>query len=451
MQQLAANDATTMPLLEKVMTLRWQDAPADVALLVKQCVLDWLGVSIAATAQPAVQFLREELEEQGGHPQASVFGSAQRMSTQHAALLNGTISHMLDYDDVNFAILGHPTAPVLPAVLALGEQRGVNGSAVMDAFLTGYETACRVGLLVAPGHYNRGFHATGTIGSFGSAAACARLLGLSSTIAARALGIAATRTAGLKAMFGTSCKPLHAGAAAATGLFAATLAQRGFDSRQDALECVQGFAATHSPDFDARAALRDPDGGYHLYNNLFKFHAACYEVQATIECGGQIRRISGFSTDDIQSVRVRANPHCNEICNIAEPETGVETKFSLRATAAFSLAGMETSRPDAFSDANAKSPAFNALRNKVAVELIPSLSLTESEMDVDLRSGRTLRARHDSGAPIRDRAAQGARVTHKFHALVGPILGRDRSEHISAQVARLEELSDVGGLMRLCA
>jgi 2-methylcitrate dehydratase PrpD len=440
----------TTPLLEKAMALRWRDGPPDLALVIKQCVLDWLGVSIAAAAEPAAKILRAELTEQGGYPQAHVFGGPKRMPIQQAALLNGTISHMLDYDDVNFALPGHVTAPILPAVLALAEHRGANGAAAMDAFLTGYETACRIGRLVAPGHYTGGFHATATIGSFGSAAACARLLGLDRHAAARALGIAATRAAGLKSMFGTSCKPLHAGAAAATGLFAATLAARGFDAPEDALECAQGFAATHSPDFDAAAALRDPTEGYHLFANLFKFHSACYETLGTIECGHELRQTHRLSPEEIRAVRVRANSHCNEICNIAEPRTGVETKFSLRATAAFALTGLETFRPEVFSDANANSTYLNALRDKVSVELTPDLGLTVSEMEVELVGGRILRTRHDSGIPMNDRTTQGTRVADKFHALVAPILGKDRSGRIAATVGRLETLPHLGSLMRLC-
>ena len=450
MKQIGASDSITTTLLQKTMALAWRDGPRDLPLLIKQCVLDWLGVSIAAVTEPAVKILREELEEQGGHPQACVFGTSKRMSTQHAALLNGTISHMLDYDDVNFAIPGHCSAPILAAVLALAEHLGAAGSEVMDAFLTGYETSCRIALLVAPGHYNRGFHATATIGSLGSAAACARLMGLDRPSAARALGIAATRSAGLKAMFGTACKPLHAGAAAATGQFAAALARRGFESREDALECAQGFVATHSPDFDVEAAFRDPDGGYHLCNNLFKFHAACYEAQSTIECGRRLRSAEGFLLDQVRTVRVRANSHCDEICNIAEPQTGLETKFSLRAAAAFALAGVDTSRPAAFSNANANSPPLKAIRDKVAVELTPDLALTESEMEIDVDGGEMLREQHDSGMPMEDCEAQGRRVASKFQSLVAPILGSDRSRSIAARVSGLELLSDLGDLMRLC-
>jgi 2-methylcitrate dehydratase PrpD len=432
------------------MALRWQDGPPDLPLLIKQSLLDWLGVSIAAATDQPAQILRAELEEQGGNPHAHMFGSAKRLPTQQAALLNGTISHLLDYDDVNLTLPGHCTAPILSAVLALAERESANGSEVMNAFLTGYETTCRIALLVAPGHYNRGFHATATIGSLGATAACARLMKLDRAATARALGIAATRAAGLKAMFGTSCKALHVGAAAATGLFAASLARRGFDSREDALECAQGFAITHSSDFDSEAALGEPEAGYHLFNNLFKFHAACYETQATMECGHQLRHAHGLVPDEIHAVRVRANSHCNEICNIAEPQTGLEMKFSLRATAAMSLAGMETSRPDAFSNMNAQSPTLNGLRGKIAIELTPDLALAETEMVVELRDGRRFNARQDCGVPMKDRAEQGRRVADKFRALAIPVLGRERSDLLVSLVGKFETLPAISHIMSAC-
>lgn len=450
MEPLATNSAITTPLLDKVMALRWQDGPPDLQLLIKQCLLDWLGVSIAAATNPQVRVLRDELQEQGGHPHAFVFGSSKRVPTQQAALLNGTISHLLDYDDVNLTLPGHCTAPVLTAVLALAERCDASGSEVMNAFLTGYETTCRIALLVAPGHYTRGFHATATIGSLGAAVACARLLGLDRGATARSLGIAATRAAGLKAMFGTTCKALHVGMAAETGVLAATLARRGFDSREDALDCAQGFAATHSSDFNCEAALRDPEAGYHLFNNLFKFHAACYETQAAMECGHQLRRTHGLLPDDIRTVHLRANSHCNEICNIQEPQTGMELKFSLRATAALSLAGLETSRPDAFSDENARSPALNGLREKVAVDLTPDLALTECEMDVELHNGQKLTARKDCGIPIKDRAEQGRRVADKFHALAAPVLGRGRTDLLTSLVEKME-ISPIEAIAGACA
>src|ERR1700682_2075335 len=185
---------------------------------------------------------------------------------------------------------GHPSVAILPRLLALAELKGSSGREVITAFVAGYETACRIGAALQPGHYNLGFHSTGTVGSFGAAAACARLLGRDAEATAMALGIAGTQAGGLKSQFGTMCKPFHAGKAAQNGLLAARLASRGFSSRADIVECVQGFALTHGPDFAPAAALATPEGGFHLLANLFKYHAACYFTHAPIECAHRLRQ-----------------------------------------------------------------------------------------------------------------------------------------------------------------
>src|SRR5206468_7881059 len=214
---------------------------------------------------------------------------AARLPALSAALVNGAIGHALDYDDVNLAMPGHPSVAILPGPMALAEQRNSTGREVVAAFVAGYETCCRIGMALRPGHYDRGFHATGTIGAFGAAAACAHLLGLDAEATARSLGIAGTQAAGLKSQFGTMCKPLHAGKASQSGLLAARLAARGFSSRPDLVECEQGFALTHGPDFNPEAALAEPANGFHIHANLFKYHAACYMTHAPIECGRELR------------------------------------------------------------------------------------------------------------------------------------------------------------------
>ena len=164
-------------------------------------------------------------------------------SVVQAALVNGATGHALDYDDVNMTMVGHPTAAVAPAILALAEKNNLGGKAFLTALIA---TECRIGVLMNESHYNAGWHATGTVGSFGAAAGAASMLGLQVEACARALGIAGTQAAGLKSMFGTMCKPFHAGKAASNGLYAAMLSSRGFESRIDVLECDQGFADTQT-------------------------------------------------------------------------------------------------------------------------------------------------------------------------------------------------------------
>src|SRR6516162_4689620 len=239
----------TRALAERAIALCYDELPAPVRELAEQCILDYLGVAIAGSQDPLVRILLDEMAETGGSPQSSIIGHSARLPVLSAALVNGSAAHALDYDDVNMAMPGHPSVAILPGLLALAELKESSGTEVITAFVAGYETSCRIGAALQPGHYALGFHSTGTVGCFGAAAACARLLGLDAEATAMALGIAGTQAAGLKSQFGTMCKPFHAGKAAENGLLSARLAIRGFSSRADLLECEQGFAATHGPDF----------------------------------------------------------------------------------------------------------------------------------------------------------------------------------------------------------
>src|SRR5579863_9468978 len=215
----------TKVLANQASAVSYDALPEPVRALARQCVLDYFGVAMAGADDPLARILLDELEEAGGAAQAGIIGHQARLPALSAALVNGAIGHALDYDDVNLAMPGHPSVAILPGLLALAEARQSSGHEVIAAFVAGYETACRIGMALRPGHYGRGFHATGTVGAFGAAAACARLLGLDGT-----------QAAGLKSQFGTMCKPFHAGKAAQNGLLAARLAARGFSSRPDLVE-----------------------------------------------------------------------------------------------------------------------------------------------------------------------------------------------------------------------
>ena len=434
----------TRALARRALAIRYEDIPEDVREWARQCALDMVGVAIAGLDDPLVRILAAELAETGGTGVAGVPGLATRLPATQAALLHGTAAHALDYDDVNLAMPGHPSVAILPAVLALAEERGSSGAAVLAAFVAGYETACRVGEVISPGHYDvLGFHPTGTVGVFGAAAAAAHLMGLDEERALHALGIAATQAAGLKSMFGTMCKPLHAGRAAEAGLFAARLAARGFTARPDSIECAQGFAATHSPDFNPKKGLADPPGGWHIRHNLFKYHAACYLTHAGIETGRKLRAAHGFRPEDIAAVTLRIDQATDRVCNIAAPTTGLEAKFSLKLTAAMALAGTETGSLDAFTAATAADPALVALRDRVVIDFQAGWPYTRTEMDVRLKDQTTLHATHDAGVPADDVAAQGVRLTSKFMALVAPILGVTAAEDLCATIRGLDGLADM--------
>ncbi|WP_431512772.1 MmgE/PrpD family protein [Variovorax sp. DAIF25] len=440
----------TQELAERNAALCYADLPEDVRLRVRQCLLDWIGVTLAGACEPLVHMLAEEAHEQGGHAQATVVGHAMATSTRQAALINGAASHALDYDDVNMACTGHPSVVLIPALLALAESRGVSGRDFMTAFAAGYETMCLLGLATGEAQYAKGFHTTATLGTIGAAAACARLLQLDADDTATAFGIASTMAAGLKSMFGTMCKPLHAGRASADGLQAAQLAARGFTSCADAIECPQGFMATHGGKVSLETAA--PDGGWHLRHNLFKFHAACYGTHAAIEAARRLRLHHALRPDDVRRVTVRVGAASEGVCNIAEPRTGLESKFSLRHTVAMALAGVDTAGLDSFSDDAVRAPDVVALRKRVTVELAPQCpGLTLGEVVIETHAGAMLRQRHDSGRPAKDLHEQQQRLEDKFRRLVEPVLDASEGDELIDLVARLDTLTDLSPLAGMLA
>lgn len=448
---IQAGKGLTRALTEQARALRLQDIPATVQSWARQCVLDYIGCGIAGASDELVTILLAEMQEQGGKDVASVLGHPGRLPVASVAIVNGAASHALDFDDVNLAMPGHPSVAILPALLALAEERGSSGAEVLTAFVAGYELQCRIGRTISPGHYDvLGFHATATVGSFGAAAACAHLLGLDADKFATALGIAGTQAAGLKSMFGTMCKPLHAGKASYHGLMAAKLAARGFTSRTDVIECGQGFARTHSPDFNPEKAFDTPPNGWWIANNLFKYHASCYMTHAAIESARKLREQYGFAPDQVERINVQLEEACDRVCNIPEPKTGLEAKFSLRLTTAMGLAGLDTSRLSTYSAEVAADPVLIGLRDKVSFDFRTGIPNTFTEIELSLRDGSKVTARHDSGVPAADVAHQGTRLEAKFAALVDPVLGTEKTARLIADIGRLDSLPEVSGLLRMC-
>jgi 2-methylcitrate dehydratase PrpD len=441
----------TAEIARRATALAWRDLPDDLVERTKQCLLDWFAVTVAGAQEELTDILIREALEDGARGPATLAGRSEMVLPSAATLINGAASHALDYDDVNFSMGGHPTVTVVPALLALGEQMGASGRLFIESFIAGYETSGRIGRLVSPSHYQKGFHVTGTVGSFSATAAAGRMLGLSDKQLAVAFGIAATQAAGLKSNFGTMCKPLHAGTASEHGLRAARLAAKGFTARSDSLECDQGFASSQSDHLNAEAALGEPPAGWHLRNNLFKYHAACYMTHAPIEAARRLREQHGLRPEQIARIRLRLDETCDRVCNIPAPRTGLEAKFSLRLTTAMALAGVDTGGLASYSEQTAADPTLVALRDKVEFDFLNGRPNTIADLDILLTDGRSVSTSYDSGVPAADIDQQGGRIVEKFTALAEPVLGNATTGTLIGNVSRIEELPDLRAVMLLCA
>ncbi|MGE4217834.1 MAG: MmgE/PrpD family protein [Alphaproteobacteria bacterium] len=448
---LARAKGLTRRLAENAMSLRYEALPENVRGYARHCLLDWIGVTLAGVDDPLVGMVRDEAMEQGGNAQATLLADGRKTSMLQAALVNGTMGHALDFDDVQEAMPGHPSVPVMPVLLALAEVHGASGRDIITAIAAGIETECRVGMGMTEGHYTAGWHATGTVGTFGAAAAAARFFGFDADRCANTFGIAGTQAAGLKSMFGTMCKPLHAGKAAQNGLYAALLTRRGFVARPDVLECEQGFSDTQSPAFDAAAAADGLGRVFHTPGVLFKYHAACYGTHATIEAAKKLRADHGFKPEEIERVEIRLGMRYLKMCNIQHPTTGLEGKFSLRFTSAMALSGQSTAKLDNYSAEKTAEPVIQSLRDRIFVVGDAAMPKSQADVIVSLKGGLVLREHGDVGVPDADLPRQWGKLVEKFHDLVDPIVGREQAARIVATVDGLDGLDDLRKLVALCA
>ena len=430
-----------MALAERVSSADFDEMPLEAKEVAKQALMDFIGVTLAGSTEPLTRILREEAGEQGGHAQASIIGAGERTSTTQAALINGAAGHAHDYDDVHTAMSGHPTVPVAPAVLALGEQLNASGRDLIRAFCTGVDVECILGRYAGPAHYADGWHNTGTIGTFGAAAAAASLLNLDPDKTDQALGIAGTRAAGLKSQFGTMCKPLHAGHAASTGLQSANLAAKGFSSCTDILEATQGFmdtqAASASLDRFQDAMARDA----FTQDICFKYHAACYLTHSSIEATRALAASNRFNPQDIERIDVFVDKGHLRVCNIQEPKSGLEAKFSLRLTAAMALCDLDTAAIDLFDDTITRDERLVGFRDKVAVHAHEQ-SRPETVVRITTAGGQTFEEAVNVAIPLRDLEQQWQRLTDKFLTLAAPHLGDAGATRLAGTCRNLESLSN---------
>ena len=305
-------------------------------------------------------------------------------------MLNGTLSHALDYDDTHFAHIGHPSVAVLPAVLAVAEEVDAPLEDAVTAATIGVEASIHTGLWLGRGHYQVGYHQTATAGAFGATLATARLLGLDKAEIRAALGLCASMASGLKAQFGTMGKPLNAGLAARTGVEATLWAQSGMTATKDGL---LSFGETHHGE---GAEVKPGKGDWQINTISHKFHACCHGLHAMLEALAS----EVVDAEAIETVTIRTHPRWVTVCNIPEPRTGLEAKFSYAQTAAMALAGHGTGAIANFTDAICRDKAVKALRERIKVVEDDRLAETEAEVSLKMQNGALRRLRHDLMAPM---------------------------------------------------
>lgn len=414
----------------------------------RHCFLDWLAVTIAGAHEPMIDKL-VSLALADGPGTMPLIGRAESVAPSWAVLINGTSGHALDYDDVNITMRGHPTVPVMPALIAAALHSGASGRDVLEAFAMGYEVEAAVGDMAGPEHYADGYHPTGTLGALGAAAAVARLNRIGMTQITHALGIAAAQACGLKSSFGTMAKPLQAGRAAQNGYVSALIAALGYTGANDTLENPQGFLGVLGPKGRV-APFVTPRETLEVTKTCFKYHAACFLTHSSIESCRQLRETHAFLPDDVRAVTLHVHPGHLAICAIPTPRTGLECKFSLVQTAAMALLGYDTAALESYCDDMATRPDLVSMRKRVNVVAKEGVSLSRTEVSLTLSDGRILERAIDVAVPSDNLEQQWTSLTAKARSLIVPILGEHKCRRILALLAYIEAETTLDALMETC-
>ena len=451
MDQNLATDAETLTktLCAHLAAARPDDLSAAARHAARRGVLDWIGCALAGSPHQTIGRLVAVLQETGGRPQATVLGRRLKLGLLDAPLANGQMGHLLDFDDTHMGgVVLHASSPVLAALIALAERAPVSGADLMLAYAVGFEAGVRSGR-TAPGHHKGGWHLTGTLGSIAAGAACGKLLGLDTQQLAYAIGIAATQAAGMQQNRGTMCKSFHAGKAAANGVLAALLAERGFDSSQEIIEGARGFCRIYS-DVAAPGQLTAGLGGRWLIEtNGHKPYACGVVLHPLIDAVIAIRHRDRIDPAAVSAISLRVHPLVLSITGVVEPSSGLQSKFSTRHSAAVALADGAAGIAQ-YSDARAADPALAALRRKV--DAVADETLRRDEAHVEIVAGGVRHEAHVAHASgTADNPMSDAAIEAKFLANATPAIGTERAQRACELVWSLETIPDVRELIALLA
>jgi 2-methylcitrate dehydratase PrpD len=423
----------------------------------RRAFLDTLGVTLAGSREEASRIAADLVREQGSAQEATVIGHGFRAAALEAVLVNGTSAHALDFDDVSTSMTGHPSVPLMPAILALGEKLCAGGREAVDAFVLGFEIECKLGRLIGGPHYSLGWHPTSTFGTLGAAAACSRLLGLDVVRTCAALGIAASLAAGVRQNFGSMTKPLHAGWAARNGVLAALLAERGFTSDAEALEGPGGFlrAASGGARVDAKPLdhLGDP---WELVSPGIgvKLYPCCYFTHSAIDAALQLRPAIERDLDAVESIGVSVSPGTTMVLRKTLPVTGLEGKFSMEYCVAAALFDGAVTLGTFTNEAVGRPDILQLMTQVKVSENRPpaSVSVGGTALVRAQINGRTVESpvvEIPKGDPRNPLSWEELRA--KFRDCASLVIGPDQIEDAIRLIDAFEDARDVGQLSRLLA
>ena len=449
----------TKKFAEYVVNTELEDFPPEAISAAMAAIIDCLGCALAGSKEPLADVLAGYLTDLGGKPASTVIGRGFKTSAPEAGLINGAMSHALDYDDITFITKTHPSAVLIPAALPVAEEVGATGRDMLLAYLLGFEVSCAVGDAISPAYYDDlGWHPTGPLGALGAAAAVSRLLGLDEKQTAMAISLAASQSSGLRQNFGTMTKPFHAGHACKSGITAAKLVQRGFTSGTDALEGRFGFMRAFSggAGYDPEKAAASLGSRCFMVESgvEIKKYPCCGSAHLALDATIQLQQLETLDAAGIERIEVRVDFDPPRSLIHSRPKGGLEGKFSMQYCLATELldghVGMSS-----FTDEQVMRPEAQELIPKIEMKRHQGYegqtSWTEAyhEVEIHLKDGRVLTQRADRATTGALRGATMEEVRVKFRDCAAIALTGENASSVLGMLDNLEDLGPVGPLADL--
>ena len=422
-----------------VANLQYDDIPADVVQTVRRAFADTTGVMLAGSAEGAgaVALNNAGIDPATASPpeRLGVDGSG---SPAETALRVGTAGHALDYDDLSWGMDGHPSVVLVPPLLAVSPDISPTGRDLVTAYVAGFEVACAVAQPISPDHYEAGWHATATFGALGAAAAVANLCDLDAEGTTAALNVAASTPAGLKRNFGSMTKPLHAGLAARSGVTAATLARDGLTTDATAVSGERGFWDLYGGD-QRKEFERSDEWAVREHGIHVKAYPCCYFTHTSIAASQALSDENDIEPDAIERVVVRTSQGAADALHHADPETGLEAKFSMEYAVASAIVrdrvGLATFEDDAIDH-----PTVQRVRERVDFAVDADLHYDSHETYVRIETADNMVERRQDNPPgVHDDPLDEDSFHAKFRECAGRVVTDDRIDPLYDLFTRIDE------------
>ena len=410
-------------------------------------LLNWVGCAVGGSRHEAAQAALDAAAMLKPAPQSTVLGRGERVDMASAALVNGISSHTFDFDDTHLRTIIHPAGPVASAILALAETTNATGRQLIDALVLGIDVSCRLGNVMYPDHYDRGWHITGSTGMLGAAAACARLLGLDEQKTTMALGVAASQPIGMREQFGTMAKPFHPGGAARAGLFSALLAKHGFTASPKAIEAPRGYVQVVSTKCDWSEATDQLGSRFEISFNTYKPFACGIVIHPSIDACAQLRE-RGVKPEEVERIELKVHSLVLELTGKKEPQDGLQGKFSIYHGCAAGLIFGRAGEAE-YDDAVVRREDVTALRRKVVATVDDSIGEASADVTAVLRDGRREHVFVEHAIGSLEKPMTDADLEGKFRTLAEPVIGAERTAKLIAACWKLGGAPDVSALAAL--